>query len=181
MGGFCRAGDMATQLQNLHRDIGKELVEMRRSNPSLQQPIYTLLDQVGSLYRLSGKVLGKKKKLKVALNEEQDMRISFQKDNEILKAKTNNIKKSLDQESSRLTSHQQQIDDLTRERDVLLHKKVEIENKERAYLERIKVLEESKVAGSKESVSITLAENKEQESMVEEPRVSQKVSELKHI
>jgi chromosome segregation ATPase len=159
----CKAGEMSTQLQSLHRNIGKELVEMRRTNPQLQQSIYSLLDEVGSIYRLSNKALANKKKFKLALREEQDMRISFQKDNESLKVKTSGFQKTLDQENSRVSYYQQQIDDLTKERDNLSHKKFELETKEREYVMRIKTLEDAhaKAALPKENVSITLVENKD--------------------
>jgi len=163
----CRAGEISTQLQSLHRDIGKELVEMRRSHPELQKPIYTLLDEVGSLYRLSNKALATKKKFKLALREEQDMRVTLQKDNDGLKSQTSGFKKTLDQENNRVSYYQQQINDLTKERDELAAKKSEFENKERDYLVRIKALEDAqlKVQAPKDDDSIRLVENKESEKI----------------
>lgn len=160
-------GEVLYQAQTLHREIGKNLVQIRRENPSFQSTIYTLLDQVGQLYKITNISLQKKRKIKLATQEEKQFRIFLENDNEKLKTEIIKLKQSIKEEKHKLTESYRHITSLTKEKSELLKKKNEQDVKEKEYLARVKKLESSinKIDKNEnmefENDTITLNKNKD--------------------
>lgn len=140
---YLSAGKTSQQMQQLHKNIGASLIEVKKVNPALEQTIYTLLDEVGTMHKLSASIIQKRKKIKSAFEEEKNMRTKLAEENETLKAKLKTVETNLTQENSKSSYYQQQCDELAKEKTELIGRKAELEAKERDYQNRIKSLEKT--------------------------------------
>ncbi len=138
--GFIYADNTSKQLQSLNREIGKGLVQIRRENPALQPSIYSLLDQVGKLYKFSSVTLKEQKKLKMALQEDKRIRFGLEDENERLKVEVTFLKQSLNRERD---DNKGRLESLEQEKADLLKKREEAELKEKEYFAKVKELEQS--------------------------------------
>ncbi len=138
--GFIHGKKILQQAQTIHREIGKNLVQIRRESPTFQPKIYTLLDLSGQLYKLLNISQQKKTKIKLAMYEEKQFRLSLENDNEKLKTEMDKLKQNLKEENSKLSESHHQAELLKKERGELLKKQ---DLKEKEYLTRVKELENS--------------------------------------
>jgi len=129
------------QAQELHKNIGKTLVQMRRENPVLEKPIYSLLDQVGQLNKLVLVSTDKRKKLKTTLLEEKQLRLSLNNEIEKSKSEINTLRQGLRQEAAKFLENKKSLEALTREKLDLQKKVTEViaqKEKEKELLPQMK-------------------------------------------
>jgi len=138
--GFIHGEKTLQQAQTIHREIGKNLVQIRRESPTFQPKIYTLLDLSGQLYKLLNTSQQKKEKIKLAMHEEKQFRLSLENDNEKLKTEIDKLKQSLKEENYKLSESHHHSELLKKEKSELLKKQ---DLKEKEYLTRVKELENS--------------------------------------
>lgn len=138
---FLMAGPTSEKVVQLHQDIGKELILMRKDNLDLGSKIYPLLDQVGSLYRISCNIIKRKKEIKLALKQEQEIFSKINDENKKLKEKVASLEYALNTKNTQFTIYQQRLSDVMDERNNLLKKTSELDAKEKEYSSRLKELE----------------------------------------
>ncbi|HBS47579.1 TPA: hypothetical protein DEO28_04415 [Candidatus Dependentiae bacterium] len=146
--GVC-AKDTLNQAQELHKNIGKSLVQIRRDNPALQPAIYTLLDQVGQLYKLVSTTHQKKKNYKSVIKEEKQLVLSINNKMEDMKRQMTGLQFALKSESSKVAESKKYLENLTREKMEFQKKASEAMQKEKEYQIQLKRINEEAIAAVK--------------------------------
>ncbi len=136
---FC--GKSTAELQDLHKKISEGLIKIRKESPQLQLDVYTILDHVGKLSRLTSNTIQKKKKLKELVQNEKQTYFTVKVENEKLKSALLNLKEEVHGESQRFAENERRLQILLKEKNVLLKQNQEIKNKEEEYKNKVKELE----------------------------------------
>ncbi len=136
-----QSGKTSEQMGTLYKDIGSELIDIRKSNPHLQATVYSLLDQVGKMYRLSTETISKKKTARLAVKEQKETLITVKNENENLRGAIGKLKSDMDVNGVQMVVNKQQVDSLTKEAEVLRKKVAEFDMREKALITRVKEIE----------------------------------------
>lgn len=135
------SGETSQKINQLHQEIGKELILIRKDNLDLGSRIYPLLDQVSLLSNIARTSIKKKKEMKLAFNQEQVVFNKIKEENNKLKEEVMSLKSHLASKNSQCNTYQQKLCDLTEERNNLIKKASEIDSKEKEFASRLKELE----------------------------------------
>ncbi len=129
------------EINTLYRDIGKELITIRKDNPGLQTTVYSLLDQVGKLYRVANTSLQEKERSVQIAHEDREATFLLRGENEKLKAELGKMHGDLQAKSVEVAKAQQQMGVLSREQEDLRRAASEGEAKRQEFESRVKALE----------------------------------------
>ena len=143
------AGDVGNQLQSLHREIGNNLIKIKKENPQSQPLVYSVLDQLGKYHSFSKSVITKKNKYKSLFKSERGTSESLRKKVAHMETKLDKMKgviidasdklkdtlarekEDFSREKERFEGEKQllvvKIEELTRERDSLIQEKDSVE------------------------------------------------------
>lgn len=129
-----RCGEKTEKMQTLHREIGSNLIKIKKKHPEAQSLVYSLLDQVGKYYAYSMEVLSKKKEYKKLLQAELAMTESLTKEKDEARKKMGKMKnailsvhKKMETDSARADQLEEEKAELEREREEFLREKEEFE------------------------------------------------------
>ena len=136
-----RAQATGDEVSSLYRDIGKELITIRKDNPGLQTTVYSLLDQVGKLYRAANTALQEKERAVQIAHEDREATFLLRGENEKLKGDLTKLQGDLQSKTVEVANAQQQMTALSREQEVLRHAASEGEAKQAEFENRVKALE----------------------------------------
>ncbi|KKQ33057.1 MAG: hypothetical protein US49_C0003G0085 [candidate division TM6 bacterium GW2011_GWF2_37_49] len=124
------------QMQVLHKDIGNELMSIRKEFTAAQPKIYSLLDQINRMYNLAKVSLEKKHQLKIDLKNKIVENQKIQSDLNLLKTKLHEAEAERDKYSKSFTSLNKELQIekvqsaiLSREKKELDQEKHELQNK----------------------------------------------------
>ena len=124
------------QMQVLHKDIGNELMSIRKEFTAAQPKIYSLLDQINRMYNLAKVSLEKKHQLKIDLKNKIAENQKIQSDLNLLKTKLHETEVERDKYSKSFTSLNKELQIekvqsaiLSREKKELDQEKHELQNK----------------------------------------------------
>lgn len=112
------------QMQMLHKEIGVELMSIRKEFTAAQPKIYSLLDRIDRMYNLAKIALEKRQKLKIDLKNKISENKKMQSDLNALKTKLHETEVELDKASKKFAS---------------LNKELQIEKVQSAILSREKM------------------------------------------
>ena len=145
VGGACfRVDATGDEVNNLYRDIGKELITIRKDNPALQTTVYSLLDQVGKLYRAANTALQEKERSVQIAHEDREATFLLRGENEKLKAELGKLHGDLQVKNVEVAKAQQQMSVLGREQEELRRAASEGEAKRQEFESRVKALDSLK-------------------------------------
>ena len=68
--GYGESGGSAQRLQGFQRQIGNDLIGIKKQHPNTQMQVYTVLDQLSKYYSFSKSIICKKKRYKKLLKNE---------------------------------------------------------------------------------------------------------------
>ena len=91
-------GKTAEILKNTYQQIGKNLIQVRKEHPQLQPQIYTILDQIGTMYRVSMRADQKKYEARRLVEEEKKINFHLKKDLDKIKNENLVLRTSLEKE-----------------------------------------------------------------------------------
>lgn len=124
------------QMQALHKEIGNELMSIRKEFTAAQPKVYSLLDQINKMYNLAKVSIEKKHKLKVDLNNKIAENQKIHEDLNSLKSKLHDTELELDKYSKKFASLDKELQIekvqsaiLSREKKELTQERHELENK----------------------------------------------------
>ncbi|MBU1007873.1 hypothetical protein KKA53_02240 [Candidatus Dependentiae bacterium] len=89
------SGERTKKLQVLHRQIGNNLIKIKKTHPRSQTLIFSVLDQLGKYHELSKGLVEKKKKYKQLLRAELTSGEQLKRDSEEMKTKMAKMKKMI--------------------------------------------------------------------------------------
>ncbi len=144
--GGARLGAEAScdEVSGLYRDIGKELITIRKDNPALQSTVYSLLDQVGKLYRAANTALQEKERSVQIAHEDREATFLLRGENATLKAELGKLHGDLQAKNVEVVKAQQQMSVLGREQEELRRKAGAGEAQRAEFESRVKALESLK-------------------------------------
>lgn len=130
IGSLLDAGEATEKLQTLHREIGNNLLRIKKEVPQTQPIVYSVLDQLGKYHCVSKSVLEKKKRYKRLLNTEKsrskvleskliDMESKFEKMKKVIIDANDKLKK----DSFSASELKEQRDAIAKEREEFLKEK----------------------------------------------------------
>ena len=146
LGGALRADGTNDEVNGLYRDIGKELITIRKDNPGMQSTVYSLLDQVGKLYRAASTALQEKERAVQIAHEDREATFLLRGENEKLKGELGKLHGDLQAKTVEVASAKQQMTALSREQETLRQAASEGEAKRVEFEDRVKALESLKPA-----------------------------------
>lgn len=111
---------------SIYRDIGKELIAIRKDFPALQATVYTLLDQVGKLYKITNVAIEDKNKMEALVGENKNSTVALKNENEKLKGEVGKLRLEVEQKNLQFAQSQQRINSLVAENDTLSRKNSDI-------------------------------------------------------
>ena len=117
-----KAGSTET-LQTLHRQIGNELIQVKKKHPESQTLVYSLLDQLSKYYSFSKSVLTKKHEYKKLLKSEVSRNEELQKNLALTKNKMEKMKTAALSVSKRIRTDFSRAIKWKEEREILSKKK----------------------------------------------------------
>ena len=139
--GTCLYGDgTGEEVNGLYRDIGKELITIRKENPALQTSVYSLLDQVGKLYRAANTALTEKERSVQIAHEDREATFLLRGENEKLKGELAKMHGDLQAKTVEVAQAKQQMTVLSREQEDLRRAANEGEAKRAEIESRVKAL-----------------------------------------
>jgi len=115
----CLAKDDYSILQDLHRNIGKDLIIVRKEHAGAQAIIYSVLDQVGQLYTFSKNILEKKEKYRQLLRRAKDHVGSFKNNVTRVEKRAAEYKKRANDVEQRLRESETLVAKLANERNTI--------------------------------------------------------------
>ncbi len=138
---YLYSGVTSDTLKTIHNDVGRDLIIIRHEFPILQGRVYTILDQIGKLYKLSMQTVQKRKQVKLlALQEEQTVR-SLKEENHRLTKSLVRLEKSQKEQEFAFSTAQKRVNELEQERSAILKRTEEIEGATKEQQERLEMLE----------------------------------------
>lgn len=154
--GLLHAGRTATKLQHMHQKIGKELIAIRKDHPTVQSKVYALLDQVGSLYRLSVKVIDKKKKVKQLLQEEKQVAFTRRQNSDQLRGEVVTLKCTIAKQEEQFSDYQQRFDSLAQEHQKLTKEYANLQERVRVYEGQLEGFQKMEREGQTDGKSVAM-------------------------
>jgi len=131
---YGHSGERTKKLQAMHRQIGNNLIKIKKEHPQSQTLVYSLLDQLGKYYAFSKDLLGKKKEYKQLLNAELSNSEILKKDMGDMRKKMTKMKqvilsvhRKMKKDSERADKLEEEKELLAREKDAFLREKEKFE------------------------------------------------------
>jgi len=116
-------GVLKSELKNLHREIGNNLIKIKREYPRAQDTVYLVLDQLGKYYSFSKKIISKKKEYKKMLKDELERGEAAKKELAEFKTKMGKVKKVMLDASEKLKKDSEKVSKLKVEKESLSKEK----------------------------------------------------------
>ncbi|MBD3231997.1 hypothetical protein GF322_05070 [Candidatus Dependentiae bacterium] len=128
-------------IQTLHKSISDELLNLRKQYPQTQPIVYSLLDQVCKMYRVSKNALEKKSNLKQIVKNKTIENKLLKSENLNLKNELNSLKNELNANLKNLNSVAKKLEQkntmlsmLTKEKQKILNEKSKLEEEKKIFL-----------------------------------------------
>lgn len=141
---------LRNELQSLHREIGNNLIRIKKDYPKSQTVVYSVLDKLGKYYSFSKELMTKKKEYKRQFTSEKKRADQLAKESEAMKEKIAKMSQVMRKVSRKIQNEYVKVDEindakasLTKEREAFLQEKEElIREKEKLINERNALLQE---------------------------------------
>ena len=137
--GWGECKESAKKLQEFQRQIGNDLIGIKKQYPNTQMQVYTVLDQLSKYYSFSKNLISKKKRYKKLLQTELSNNELLKKNIGEMRKNEKKMKRAISAASKKLKSNDSDSQKLKQERDTL------ISEKEKWELERNSLLQERDV------------------------------------
>jgi chromosome segregation ATPase len=125
------AQDQTKKVQQLHQVISNDLIKIRKTFPNSQRTVYSLLDQVCKIYKISKEKIETEQKLKGIVKEKVTEIVTLKKENSQLKTKLENLKgklnttqETLQTTSKKLKSNKTAFENLKKEKNKIEAEKI---------------------------------------------------------
>jgi chromosome segregation ATPase len=125
------AQNETTKVQQLHQVISNDLIKIRKTFPNSQRMVYSLLDQVCKIYKISKEKIEIEHKLKGVVKEKVTEIVTLKKENSQLKTELENLKgelnttqETLNNTSKKLESNKTTLENLKKEKAKIEAEKV---------------------------------------------------------
>ena len=110
-------GEKTKTLQLFHRQLGNNLIKIKKQHPRSQSLVYSLLDQLGKYYAFSKTLLAKKKEYKRLLKAELTSNEALQKSLNSSNSKIEKMKTAIISASGRLQQDAAQVASLLKQKE----------------------------------------------------------------
>jgi len=136
-------GEKTKKLQLFHRQLGNNLIKIKKQHPQSQTLVYSLLDQLGKYYSFSKTLLAKKKEYKRLLKAELTSNEALQKRLNSSNGKIEKMKTAIISASGRLQQDAAQVASLLKQKEEFAHAQQEfLKEKEFFTMEKEKLVSE---------------------------------------
>lgn len=136
------------QMSSLHREIGSNLIHIKKQHPAVQSVVFAILDQLGKYHAISRKLSKQKKKYKTRCEKAEERCTSLKKKVVTLESKIEKMKKlvvdasdRLQRDSSAIRHFNEEKLRFEQEREEFAKEKEEFENAKKQMLEEVDVKE----------------------------------------
>lgn len=153
-----------SQIQDLYKKIGEDLVSLRKEYAAGQPKIYTILDKVDRMYNLTKGIHQKKKSFKRQMGDRESIVKTLKDENKILKEELFNAKQAVDSTekqlevtNKKLEVEKSQASKLSQEKGALLGKIKQIESDKGKSLDLGEKDVEEQLKNIKTNQSLTLS------------------------
>lgn len=116
-------GELKNELKTLHREIGNNLIKIKKEYPKTQDVVYSVLDQLGKYYSFSKKLISKKKEYKKLFKDEVSKGDIVKKELAKLKERMGKVKKVMIDASDKLKKDSEKVVRLKEEKEALAKEK----------------------------------------------------------
>jgi hypothetical protein len=123
------------RLQEFQRQIGSDLIGIKKQHPNTQMQVYTVLDQLSKYYSFSKNIVSKKKRYKKLLKNELAQTELLKKNIGEIKNKLYKMKRAMVVASEKLRSNHADSEKLKQERDALIREKEKWEVEQNALVQ----------------------------------------------
>lgn len=100
--GILTPGALKQKMSSLHREIGSNLIHIKKQHPAVQSVVFAILDQLGKYHAISRELAQQKEIYKVRLDKEKEKCVSLEKKVSTLESKVEKMKKLVVDASERL-------------------------------------------------------------------------------
>lgn len=105
------AQNSVEQIQKIHQKINADLMTIRKKFPKSQRTVYSLLDQVCKIYKVSKEKMAMETNLKLMLQEKMQHYNTLKEENNTLKAQIETLQGELSATKTNLTSAAQKLEE----------------------------------------------------------------------